>query len=60
MIMKVRLESMKKHKKKLYPNAKKVNERTKLAQQYFYFLKERSKEKDEKKRKKMIFTPAKL
>ena len=55
MIMKVRLEAMKKHKKKLYPNAKNVNKRFTLANKYFKFLGKRSKEKDETKRKKMIF-----
>jgi len=55
MIMKVRLEAMKKHKKKLYPNAKKVRERYNLSNKYFKFLKTRSKEKDNKTRKRMKF-----
>ena len=55
MIMKVRLEAMLKHKKKLYPNAKKVRERFMLANKYFKFLGKRSKEKNHTLRKKMIF-----
>ena len=55
MIMKVRLEAMLKHKKKLYPNAKKVHERFMLANKYFKFLGKRSKEKNHTLRKKMIF-----
>jgi hypothetical protein len=55
MIMKVRLEAMKKHKKNLYPNAKKVRERYNLSNKYFKFLKTRSKEKDNKTRKRMKF-----
>ena len=42
MILKVRLEAMLKNKKKLYPNAKFVKERFKLAERYFYFLKNRT------------------
>merc|ERR1711907_706519 len=38
MIMKVRLEAMLKHKKKLYPNAKKVREKFMLSNKYFIFL----------------------
>ena len=55
MIMKVRLEAMLKHKKTLYPNAKYVKQRFNLANKYFIFLGSRSKEKDEKKRKQMVF-----
>ena len=55
MIMKVRLGAMKKHKKKLYPKAKHVNERYNLAYKYFKFLGRRSKENDHDKRKAMIF-----
>ena len=55
MIMKVRLGAMKKHKKKLYPKAKYVNERYNLANKYFKFLGRRSKEKDHTKRKAMNF-----
>lgn len=55
MIMKVRLEAMKKHHKTLYPKAIHVNERFNLANRYFKFLGKRSKEKIETKRKNMIF-----
>ena len=55
MIMKVRLEAMKKHHKTLYPKAKHVNERFDLANRYFKFLGKRSKEKIESKRKNMLF-----
>ena len=55
MIMKVRLEAMKKHKKTLYPNAKNVNKRFKLAEKYFKFLGERTKVKPDSERYKMIF-----
>ncbi len=55
MIMKVRLEAMLKHKKTLYPKAKNVHKRFRLAKKYFLFLGSRSKEKDEASRKKMIF-----
>lgn len=55
MIMKVRLEAMLKHKKTLYPNAKNVRNRFFMARKYFLFLKTRSKEKDQNKRKRMVF-----
>lgn len=55
MIMKVRLEAMLKHNDKLYPNAKNVKSRFDLANKYFLFLRSRTKEKDEKKRKEMKF-----
>lgn len=55
MILKVRLEAMKKHNKSLYPNAKNVNERYNLANKYFKFLGQRSKKKTFKERKAMIF-----
>ena len=55
MIMKVRLEAMKKHKKTKYPNAKKVNERFKLAKKYFDFLGKRTKLKTKKARKELTF-----
>ena len=55
MIMKVRLEAMKKHKKKLYPNAKNVNKRFTLANKYFKFLGRRTKKKTDKERKIMKF-----
>lgn len=54
MIMKVRLEAMKKHKKKLYPNAKNVNKRFTLAKKYFKFLGKRTKTV-KNKRKSMTF-----
>lgn len=55
MIMKVRLESMLKHKNTLYRKAKNVKSRFKLANKYFIFLGKRSKCKSEKDRKKMKF-----
>ena len=55
MIMKVRLEAMLKHKDNLYPNAKNVKSRFDLANKYFLFLRSRTKEKDEKKRKAIKF-----
>ena len=55
MIMKVRLEAMLKHKKKKYPNAKKVKERFHLANKYFKFLGKRTKQKTFYERKKMVF-----
>jgi hypothetical protein len=54
MIMKVRLEAMLKNKH-LYPNAKNVKSRYDLSNKYFKFLGKRTQEKDEIKRKKMIF-----
>ena len=54
MIMKVRLEAMLKHKKKLYPNAKNVKSRFNLANKYFKFLGQRTK-CIKKNRKKMVF-----
>lgn len=55
MIMKVRLEAMKKHKSKLYPGAKDVYKRFRLANKYFKFLGTRSKKKTFKERKSMTF-----
>ena len=55
MIMKVRLEAMKKHKNTLYPNAKYVKQRYNLAKNYFEFLGKRTKQKTLKQRKKMKF-----
>ncbi|MAV65052.1 MAG: hypothetical protein CMG00_07675 [Candidatus Marinimicrobia bacterium] len=55
MILKVRLEAMKKHKKTKYPNAKFVNQRFNLANKYFKFLGKRSKLKSFKERKKLVF-----
>ena len=54
MILKVRLEAMKKHKKKLYPNARNVNERFLIANKYFKFLGMRTKA-SKKDRRKMTF-----
>lgn len=54
MIMKVRLEAMLKNKH-LYPNAKNVKSRYDLSNKYFKFLGKRTQEKDEIKRKKMLF-----
>ena len=54
MILKVRLEAMKKNKKKLYSKAKFVEERFDLANKYFKFLGERTKLKG-KDRKKLVF-----
>tara|TARA_Y100000591_G_C21803861_1_gene683639 strand:+ start:343 stop:1344 length:1002 start_codon:yes stop_codon:yes gene_type:complete len=55
MIMKVRLEAMHKHKKTLYPKAKNVFQRFKLANKYFKFLGKRSKQKTFKDRVKLKF-----
>ena len=55
MIMKVRLEAMKKHKKTMYPNAKEVGKRYYLANKYFKFLGKRTKVKGEEERKKLKF-----
>tara|TARA_Y100000389_G_scaffold84757_4_gene81452 strand:+ start:4567 stop:4950 length:384 start_codon:yes stop_codon:yes gene_type:complete len=51
MIMKVRLEAIKKHSKK----AKKVNQRYNLSNKYFKFLGNRTKKKTFKERKNMTF-----
>lgn len=55
MIMKVRLEAMKKHKKTRYPNAKYVTLRFNLANKYFKFLGKRSKKHSFDERKNMVF-----
>tara|TARA_B100001057_G_scaffold220148_1_gene220513 strand:+ start:292 stop:675 length:384 start_codon:yes stop_codon:yes gene_type:complete len=55
MIMKVRLEAMKKHKNDKFPNAKNVSKRYNLSKKYFNFLGKRTKKKTFKERKKMIF-----
>lgn len=55
MIMKVRLEAMKTHKKSMYPNAKNVTKRYNLANKYFKFLGKRTKIKGEVERKKLKF-----
>ena len=54
MILKLRLEALKKHHKTRYKKAKNVNSRFKLAEKYFNFLSNRTK-KDEKERYKMVF-----
>ena len=54
MILKVRLEAMKKHKKTLYKKAKNVHSRFTLANKYFKFLGKRTK-KNKNERKKMVF-----
>ena len=51
MIMKVRLEAIKKHSKK----AKKINQRYNLSNRYFKFLGNRTKKKSFKERKNMTF-----
>ncbi|GAF70674.1 unnamed protein product [marine sediment metagenome] len=55
MIMKVRLEAMKKYKRTIYKNAKNVGKRYRLANKYFKFLGKRTKRKTFKDRKKMTF-----
>tara|TARA_Y100001958_G_C20640298_1_gene173165 strand:+ start:33 stop:500 length:468 start_codon:yes stop_codon:yes gene_type:complete len=50
MIMKVRLQALKKHQKTLYKNAKHVNERFELANKYFKFLGERTKLKEDQRK----------
>ena len=55
MIMKVRLEAMKKHKKSKFPNAKNVSKRYNLSKKYFKFLGKRTKKKNFKERKTMLF-----
>jgi hypothetical protein len=55
MIMKVRLEAIKKHKQTKYPNAKNILKRFNLSNKYFNFLGNRTKIKSESERKKLIF-----
>ena len=55
MIMKVRIEAIKKHKNNLYPKAKMVNQRFNLANKYFLFLKSRTSKKTFQERKNMKF-----
>jgi hypothetical protein len=52
MIMKVRLDAIKKH----HPHVRGINQRQKLAEKYFKFLGERTKTA-KSERKKMVFTP---
>lgn len=56
MIMKVRLEAIKRHKTKKYKNAKNINQRYRLANRYFKFLGKRTKKKSFKERENMNFT----
>ena len=51
MIMKVRLDAIKKH----HPNVAGINARVRLAEKYFKFLRERTKRKTLKERKAMVF-----
>jgi hypothetical protein len=51
MIMKVRLDAIKKH----HPGARAIHTRQALATRYFKFLGKRTEEKNEKKRKSMVF-----
>jgi len=55
MIMKVRLEAIRKYKKTRYKNAKNVGKRFRLANKYFKFLGKRTKRKTFKARKNMTF-----
>ena len=55
MILKVRLEAIKKHQKSLYPDAKNVYKRFIIANKYFKFLGQRSKKKTFEERKAMVF-----
>ena len=55
MIMKVRLEAMKKHKKDKFPNAKNVTPRYNIANKYFKFLGKRTRKNSFKERKSMKF-----
>jgi len=55
MIMKVRLEAMKKHKKDKYPKAINVSKRYNLANKYFKFLGNRTRKNSFKERKSMKF-----
>ena len=55
MIMKVRLQAIKKHKTKKFKKAKNVNERYNLSYKYFKFLGKRTHKKSFKERKKMKF-----
>ena len=55
MILKVRLESMLKHKKTLFKKAKNVRARYSLAKKYFIFLGKRTKKLNFNERKNMTF-----
>lgn len=54
MIMKVRLQAMKKHKERLYPNAKNVTKRYKIAEKYYESLKKRTIQNRKKGKTKKI------
>ena len=54
MILKVRLEAMLKHKDK-YSKAKAIKPRFIIANRYFHFLKNRTKKRSLKSRKKLKF-----
>jgi len=56
MIMKVRLEAIKRHKTKKYKKAKNINQRYRLANRYFKFLGERTNKKTFKERRRMKLT----
>ena len=55
MIMKVRLEAIKKHKTRRFPKAKNLSRRYNLSKKYFKFLGNRTKKSTFKERKSMIF-----
>ena len=55
MIMKVRLNAIKKHKERLFPNVKNINQRYKLAEKYLKFLSNRTQQKTFQDRKKLKF-----
>lgn len=55
MIMKVRLEAIKRHKKTKFKKTKNINQRYNLANQYFKFLKNRTHKKTFRERKNMTF-----
>ena len=55
MIMKVRLQAIKKHKTRKFPKAKNLNKRYNLSKKYFKFLGNRTKKSTFKERKSMTF-----
>ena len=55
MIMKVRLEAIKRHKSKKYKKVKNINQRYTLANRYLKFLGKRTKNKTFKERRRMKF-----
>tara|TARA_B100000575_G_scaffold294645_1_gene312613 strand:+ start:11258 stop:11632 length:375 start_codon:yes stop_codon:yes gene_type:complete len=60
MIMKVRLETILKHHKTKYPNAKFVKQRYNLAKKYYDFLKSRTPIKNHNDRQKLVFNFSKI